>query len=1387
MATATRRIRPWVVVIGCLLAGFAAVTAVAWHQGSLLRESAANYLRERLAAEFGAKFQTTDLRGTWFPPGLSLGRVTLDRPGAPLVLTADDVKISFNPYAMFFGRERLGRVVVVRPRLFARPGLEPVTAPGAQAQAPATPTAPSDVVAHVRSFLRPPFPLRVLEIVDGQVEVSDDAGSALHAVDVNLSVLVSKGSARAVVAAGNVTVGRAGAGRVVDLGRVETDLSIDERHLAVRELVVAGRAVSGRFAGSADLAGTLALTGALAVRLDDLAALAGRPAAAGGTAHFKGAISGSWREPAVAGSLTVQDLVVGERRWPSVQGEVAWSARRLSWEHLRLPVGTGAITSAGEADFSGGSPHYRIDGEARAVDLARLPVARDGFAAKMSGLGGTFHWEGDGAGPDASGKGRVALRFAVDSWPGGEIAVEAAASLEEGRAALTSVHAAAGSLAVDGTGAWTKEQGFSAHLVGTVGDLAQLVPPGKVALGGSVRIEGDLAVDALGPRFQGAARLAGGSIGALRGVAGSVRMGATAERVRFTDGALAWPGGGCSISGALEISTGSLDLVALLQQPSLQQGAPALGLDPGALEGSLQARLRLHGTLADPALEGEATGTALRYRTVSLDAAGFSLAYEDRRLRIDRLKVRRGSTELTFHGTLDAEREIAGEFASPSFSFADFSAFSGLQITGSVRGTLSGRLDDPKIEAAVRADRLRYAGFDFKGGELAVTYRGAAVAVDGWVASQENRLRVVVEPSRDWRFESDLELRQFAPELVRSGIGAFPPALAQALGRASFLAAGRLRGSGKLLDPGSMRADLQLDTLWLQAAGASLQNLSPVRISWRDAGLVVEDFRLASDQYHLSISGGGSLAGGWNLQAEGAVDLSVVKDYWREIEDIAGRGDLALHLGGPWSSPLPEGSLTVREASVRVKSLPEPLEGLTGRLELRGRTLTATGLSGTMSGGAFHGGGSYQFAEDRLDAEVAGRLDLSLFRARIPAARELRGPLEVRLRLAGPLASPALSGSAEVLDAEMFIRPFPAKITRLRGSIQVAADRLEIRDLSGQTGGGTVQLSGTLDWTRTPVRVDADLQGKGILVSLGGALKAQSDLSLGLHGDFQDMKLAGEVRILKARYLREFNEKLPPLEADATSMAGTDRKGPDLTRLALDVNVVAVDNVWIDNRMAKIETAVDLHVGGTLSKPVVSGEITGIQGEAVYLSRQFRLESGSLRFVPPAVIPLLDVQASTAVGETQILFLMDGPVNHPSFHLSSVPAMTQEDLVTLLTIGETRSTLARSGERASIAGAAVFTSEPLVNALGDGVRGALGLDVLQVEPVVGTNNQMSARVTLGSHVSDRLYVSYTQNLAATQDQQVTVQYFLLDYLSVWGRELRQGIYSLDLVFRYALK
>jgi autotransporter translocation and assembly factor TamB len=1367
---------------------------VLWRQSDFWRASTANYLRERLSAELGADFQPRQMRGRWFPPGVSLGHVTLHRPGETWVLTAEDVRVSFNLYGILFGRERVGRVVVERPRLFVRARAAPAAA-AATGGAPAGGAAAPDVwpvrggiEARLTSLLRPPFPLRVLEFSGGRVEVFDRDGGRTVANDVDLSMLVSKGSARVELAVGSVAFERSG--RSTPLGAVAAEVQVEERRAVVRELTLTGGPVAGRLAGTVSYAGPLRLVGSLTARLDAAASAAGRPGAVSGRVTVEGGTSGNWFAPAAEGTVTGRDLAFAGTRWPEAKGRFSWAGKGLAVTDLRVGFGEGSVVGAGEVDFAAEPPRYRVTVEARNVDLERVPATPGPAAARVRGISGVARWEGEGFGAAAAGGGRVEARCALSPDLAEEVAVQADAALGPEGLSIGAFRVATRSLEAAGSASWRRGAGLTGRLAGTVADLGRLFP--SAGIGGRGTFEGDIVSGVAGPGFHGKARIAAGSLAAVRGIEGESRVVADRRGVQLVDATVAWPGGRGGASGIIELPSGRLDLVGVLDQLSVAEAARLLGADPARVGGEFGARLRVRGTLAAPEADGDIVGRDVRYDAAALDEVALSFTYVARRLEVPALRFRRGSTRFTFHGAVRPDRTLEGQFASPAFDLADFAPGGALELAGSLGGSLDGALRDPRVKARLQATRLRYHGLDFKGGELAVAYGGGTLGVEGWVAVPENRLRLVIEPARDWRFDADLELRQLAPELVRSGAAALP-GFSRALGRSSLLASGRFQARGRLREPASVQADLVLETLWLQAAGKMLQNRKPVRLRWRDGGFEVEDFALAGDQYHLDVSGGGSLAAGWKLRAEGSVDLALAKDYWRDLEDVSGNGELRLTVGGAWARPLVEGSVSVSGAFAKIRQMPEPVERLQGRIEARGGVYTATELSGRIGGGPFSGRGTYDSAADRLEAEVEGRLDLALFRASVPAARELRGPAEVRLRLEGPIAAPSIRGDLEILDAEANARAFPAKFTHVRGRVRLGADRLDIDELTGQIGGGTVRLAGALDWSHPPARVTADLTGTGVTVSLAGALKTQSDLRLSLRGDLADLRLAGELHILKARYSREFDEKPPALGGGGSGgsggspSSGGEGGGPDLSRMALDVAVRATDNVWIDNKTAKIEAAVALQVGGTLGAPVVRGEITGIQGEAIYLSRQFRLESGSLRFVPPEKVPLLDLQASTTVGEVQILFLMDGPVNHPAYHLTSLPGMPQEDLVTLLTIGETRAGLARRGERATTAGAAVFTTEPLVNALGDEVRSVTGLETLQVEPIVGDSQQVSARVTLGTHLSDRLFVSYSQNLGATEDQQVAVQYYLLDYLSLWGQELRQGIYSLDLVFRYSFK
>ena len=127
-------------------------------------------------------------------------------------------------------------------------------------------------------------------------------------------------------------------------------------------------------------------------------------------------------------------------------------------------------------------------------------------------------------------------------------------------------------------------------------------------------------------------------------------------------------------------------------------------------------------------------------------------------------------------------------------------------LTGSIRGRVRGQLDDPQVTGDVRADRLRYAGFDFKGGELSVNYRGGGrrrglgrgpgePAARGRRAGQGLAFRVGSRTATARPGTGPLGTRR-----ISAGAGPGP-------GESLLLATGRLQGSGQLLDPGSIRVD----------------------------------------------------------------------------------------------------------------------------------------------------------------------------------------------------------------------------------------------------------------------------------------------------------------------------------------------------------------------------------------------------------------------------------------------------------------------------------------------------------------------------------------------------------------------------------------------------
>jgi translocation and assembly module TamB len=235
--------------------------------------------------------------------------------------------------------------------------------------------------------------------------------------------------------------------------------------------------------------------------------------------------------------------------------------------------------------------------------------------------------------------------------------------------------------------------------------------------------------------------------------------------------------------------------------------------------------------------------------------------------------------------------------------------------------------------------------------------------------------------------------------------------------------------------------------------------------------------------------------------------------------------------------------------------------------------------------------------------------------------------------------------------------------------------------------------------------------------------------------------------------------------------------------MALDIWVNAADRFWISNSMAELENSLNIYVGGTVKEPSLSGEVNLLRGEVTYFNRRFELFSGRIFNIPPGINPILEAQAEVSVGATKIYLLLEGPLRKPTLQLTSVPPYSQEDLLALLTVGYTRSSLEeKKGESLAI-GAAIVLSTPVIEQVREGAQEVTGIEIFQVEPSFG-KDEGTARVTVGTQLSDRLYMSASQSIGVTEEQQVKLEYQILDYLSVLGQQLQQGIYAFDFVFSY---
>lgn len=405
----------------------------------------------------------------------------------------------------------------------------------------------------------------------------------------------------------------------------------------------------------------------------------------------------------------------------------------------------------------------------------------------------------------------------------------------------------------------------------------------------------------------------------------------------------------------------------------------------------------------------------------------------------------------------------------------------------------------------------------------------------------------------------------------------------------------------------------------------------------------------------------------------------------------------------------------------------------------------------------------YDLGRDDLQVDATGDLDLGLLAAPFAAVRA-SGPVRVALRARGPARQPALTGTLETSSARLRWLGFPQTLEQVAFRVTLAGRQAELAELRARLGHGEIRASGTA--TVSGLRLEAfsvQIEAANVRLAYPEGLRGVYEGRLELTGSAERATLGGRLYMLRGLYEREFGlAQLMGLGAREYTPAA----GPNLVdNLFLDLELECGGNFWLRNELAEIESRFQLHLGGTLSRPEVTGRVFMLQGgKLVFRDVEYQILYGSLDFIDlQRLNPYLTLRAQTSVRDHIIVLRIEGTLERFDYELSSDPPLSTQDIIVLLTTGSTLEELSSAGAGGSsqYTGdlAASYFAGALTGRFEKQLQRKLGLERVRINPLLLQGQaDPTTRITLGKRVAERLFIIFSRDVGHAERQLYQVEW-----------------------------
>jgi len=425
-----------------------------------------------------------------------------------------------------------------------------------------------------------------------------------------------------------------------------------------------------------------------------------------------------------------------------------------------------------------------------------------------------------------------------------------------------------------------------------------------------------------------------------------------------------------------------------------------------------------------------------------------------------------------------------------------------------------------------------------------------------------------------------------------------------------------------------------------------------------------------------------------------------------------------------------------------------------------------------------------------FNLSLSGEADMKVTTLFTKELEYSRGKAYMAVMLSGDWLEPRVRGALTIKDGALKSRTLSQRIEKVNIGLFLNERQILMEQFEGVIGGGTIKGTGRMELSGLRL----GQFGMNFVVSNARFVYPEGfsstiDANLFLQGDAKSKFAKGDILIKKGEYKRRVEWKSALLEFQKARQTA---KGevPVLGDTALNIQIHGKENIWINNNTAKLPLEADVILKGTINRPIIVGKVEAIDGEIYFRKNRFKVISGRVDFTDPEKInPVFDIHASSKVRKYQIDLNITGTLDRFNLFLISDPPLSETDILALLTTGKTAEELAGAEQVIGTTEAASFVTGQVQDIIEERVSEIMGFERFQVDPYYySAKTSAGPRLTVSKHFwDDSLYVTYSTNLATTEEQLISMEYILNKNISLVGERDEMGRYGADIKFRIEFK